>query len=516
MADKKSIAPCTYWNKEGYDQLIADMKTAYNQYMEWWNEKLNTREVNLAIDFMDVDGKLAGGKQKYKEAVAKLNNLIRALELYGEEYEQMVQKNESEVEALGGVESLYATFGTLTAAGMSDIYNNSVALYYSEQYSFSEYFNDLPSFQDSLRWKTIETMTGFSYLSDYKKYIVSYFGGDMDRYYEEMLENSLYGLMKGIPGYQELDAESFQLVDWDSFGIEGLGELMEELEFHLKLESGLLSDDQLTVMLGKLREKLQTIEGGERIFQIFGSRLYKFDEFFGKISSEVGYITDVAEGVDFVMNLFYHSLSNHTQQVEWLDTMAESLELAGYSGTMVTAKIAEIKELYLDEEAYFYDQVLDAAFEKAEGEILGLINHVPHVGTVVSAMDTTFDFVSHTATDVAGDEIAAMEALWGMQAYNNNLVNAYEHHIDMIKSGIASAEDVERADKLFEILRVSKMQEYEHMMTIAEGSSWYDELAKKYEELKNMDPNFLKIQQSGVDVTYASAGGGGGGGGGRF
>ncbi len=512
MADKNSIAPCTYWNKEGYDQLIADMKTAYNQYMDWWNEKLNTWEVNSAIDFMDVGGKLSSGKQKYKEAMAKLNNLIRALELYGEEYEQMVQKNESEVEALGGVESLYATFGTLTAAGMSDIYNNSVALYYGNQYSFSEYFNDLPSFQGSLRWQTIETMTGISYFSDYKKYIVSYLGGDMDKYYEKMLENSLYGLMKGIPGYQELDAESVQIIDWESLGGEELEKLMDKLKRILNGASGTFTEEELTDVLAEIRKVLGKIDGGEELFQIFGSKIYKFDEFLEDLSSGIGFAGDLSEGVDFFMNLLYHSLSNHTQQIEWLDTMAESLELAGFSDTMITNKIAEIKELYLDEEKYYFDQILDAGYDKIEGEILDLINHVPGIEKVMYSMDTVFGFVGNTATDVAGDEIAAMEALWGMQTYNQNLVYAYEHHIDMIKSGIATAEDVERADKLFEILRVSKMQEYEHMMTIAEGSSWYDELKVKYDELKAMDPDILKIQQSGV--TYASVGGGGGGGGG--
>ncbi len=516
MSDKKSIAPCTYWNKEGYDQLIADMKTAYNQYMDWWNNELNTAWVNSAIDYKDIDGKMASGKQKYKEAVSKLNNLIRALELYGEEYEQMVSKNESEVEALGGVESLYATFGTLTAAGMSDIYNNSVALYYGNQYSFSEYFNDLPSFQDSLRWKTIETMTGFSYFSDYKKYIVSYLGGDMDKYYEKMLENSLYGLMKGIPGYQELDAESVQIIDWDSLGIEGLGDLMDKLKRILNGASGTFTEEELTEVLAEIRKVLSKIDGGEELFQFFGSKIFKFDELLGNISTGVGFAGDLAEGVDFFMNLFYHGLSNHTQQIEWLDTMAESLELAGYSGTMVTAKIAEIKELYLDKEKYYFDQILDAGYDKIEGGLLDLVNHIPGIEKVAYTVDTVFEFVGNTATDVAEDEIAAMEALWGMQAYNNNLVDAYEHHIDMIKSGIATAEDVERADKLFEILRVSKMQEYENMMTIAEGSSWYDELKVKYDELKAMDPDILKIQQSGVTYAYVGGGGGGGGGSGRF
>ena len=111
----------------------------------------------------------------------------------------------------------------------------------------------------------------------------------------------------------------------------------------------------------------------------------------------------------------------------------------------------------------------------------GLSKLVP----AVKGVDFGLRVISEGANVLFGDEAKAYEGLGGLMQYDRVLTVSYENYVRMMEDGVATAADMEQADRVFELLRATKAKEYEHMMSLCEGKDegLFQQYYKKYYQL---------------------------------
>ena len=76
--------------------------------------------------------------------------------------------------------------------------------------------------------------------------------------------------------------------------------------------------------------------------------------------------------------------------------------------------------------------------------------------------------VSAAAKVQNADEISAIKGLGGLYQFDHVLTSTYENYAQMMNAGIATQADMEEAERIFTLLKQTKIQEYEHMLSLCE------------------------------------------------
>ena len=150
--------------------------------------------------------------------------------------------------------------------------------------------------------------------------------------------------------------------------------------------------------------------------------------------------------------------------------------------------------------SYFLDEVkekfYDEGFDKASDF---LIEKIPGL------KDVTFvaDLYSAAAKVAWGEETGAMNTLMGLYQYDEALTRTFENYTSLMEQGVATAEDVKRANDLYDILVITKKQEYENILKIVkdEKSEWFIMATEKLEELNNLPTKFDMTAKEAFRMT---------------
>ncbi len=501
------------WDEETAIKNRNAVNAAYEAHREWYNVIRNKVYYNILDDWLN-DSIMNCIYEMYSNTTSDMLNLREALTSYIREYNGMLDENQAQMDNVNTENDVYGSLGGLIAADIAYTtmgYNTSAAYqFYNTGMSFSEDYNDLYNFLSSDEYEWAEGAFAFSELSNYLEHYTHFLTGTQDELANEYLENSLESVLSDLPGYEEIDAENFHLVDWgaleEKLGTTGLEDAIKALIKAInvlnddkQLGTGeSMSDELINEAIDALSQALSGVEGGSELVDSFIDMI-SGAQFFTEIAGELASTgLKFASNAEFVTNLFYHLLSNHSMQVEYLNSVAESLELYGATSGSLYSKIEEMKRLYADNEAYFIDELGDKICSDLKSDLLGTLNKLPVIGTV----SVVYDLTGSAANMVAGDQISAVEDIMGLQQFSMALTNSFEHYMELVDAGVADAEDIKAADNLFEVLRVTKMKEYSAIMDIAPADSeWFDIASKKYDELEEMK----------FSVANSSTSGGGGG-----
>jgi len=293
----------------------------------------------------------------------------------------------------------------------------------------------------------------------------------------------------------------YELIDWDALGekvgIQGLGNLMKMFIKAMKTideANGEIDPD--------------AYEGFVDAFEEMRYQFYKMPwlaTFFENLISGmagVNYVAenskgfvkglstamDVQEYLEFGTKMIFHMISNHSLQVGYLESFRESLEVSGFTNGVVIEKIEELERLYSDNMEYFTAKLCDNMYDWSFGEAMKLVTEIPGLKEVSVGMD----LISGAAKIAWGKETGAMNTLMGLYQYDEVLTRTFENYTALMEQGIATAEDVERANDLYDILLITKKQEYENILKIVDDkkSEWYILATKKLEELNSLPTEF--------------------------
>ena len=136
----------------------------------------------------------------------------------------------------------------------------------------------------------------------------------------------------------------------------------------------------------------------------------------------------------------------------------------------MTDKIRELKETYQsDVLSYALDQVGDLVVDEVKNTAIGEIikkagKEFPGIKGVLWGVD----WVSAAAKVQNADEISAIKGLGGLYQFDHVLTSTYENYAQMMNAGIATQADMEEAERIFTLLKQTKIKEYEHMLSLCE------------------------------------------------
>ena len=461
----------------------------------------------------DPDGQIAEQIARFGAATARLNELCTAMDAYWNEYNGMLESSQGTMDAVEVSGEVYGSFEGLvagSAAAISTAYAASTAYQFHQSgFDFNTDFNDVEAFMNSTNYEFFEGAQGLSEIGSWQSHLVDVLlngDGNATDHSSQLMEAALVSSLEQAPGY----APDTDKIDWEWLGKQigkpGLGKDIETfLNFYTKIEGAVdydkLSEDftNLLAQAGGSNEELAALfQGFEKIDGITG--------FFEK-AIEAGF--SVGDAVETLLEMYYHVIANHVQQVQYLDSIDEALAMGGYNNTStLRGRLQEIRETLASEESYFLDifyekaeDVLQNALGDAVGEGANVIGQliveqvcsdIPNISYIASELNVTkyaeviLDGVS-LAVDIAGkDQIAAVETIQGLQMYTEPLLKSFDRYMEMIDAGVANTEDITNAENLFQLIRSSKMKEYEAMLTLQSHGETAEVLREKYALLERM------------------------------
>ena len=483
-------------------------------------------DLQYMMNYYDGLGVVQAGVARFRDAQRRLIDLSDAMDAYLKEWDQAQEDAKSQFGTIDGETETY------NGPVFADIYQSALETEpdyeLSQAYSFAQSgksfsvdYNDLGAFIWTSNYgKTARIKWGDTQLSNKENYLewITNGLGIGDGNYELMenaLTSSLESMLKQLPGYEGVDVD-YETLDWgaigDEIGVPGLGnamklflkimktvsdaelkgtpisqEVFEWIEELKKVADQLQYDCYETPWVAKMVDFL--VEGVEKTCNMANAVGEHGAEFAGGLAAAGKTAMSGVEFMEFASKMVYHMCSNHTVQVEYLESFRESLEVSGFTSGVVIEKIEELEHLYSDKMAYFLDEVKEKLYDEGFGKATDFV-----VKTIPGLKDVTFamDMYSAVAKVAWGEETGAMNTLMGLYQYDEVLTRTFENYTSLMEQGVATAKDVARANDLYDILLITKKQEYENILKIVkdEKSEWFIMATKKLEELNDLPTKF--------------------------
>lgn len=464
---------------------------------------------NLYLDrdaYLQAQKTIQGVDQSLSNTYTMLNNLdFRILRDEYDYYDELSQAMTKFVIVKRRIGSLYDAMGDYLAA-WDDAQDSArrragnvqvVTDRYSDQIFWNLYTDRIiegpKKYEDSLAWKYATTseksfseqysdFSNFRYKSGYwpelalwardigswRKSTVK--GLDGDLYYEPLLDASLEGMLKGLPGYAELDTVNTDAIDWDALGkkfnIPGLKALVKKMSGYASKAGAAMGQEDFADILDGLDEianQCADNPGVSNAIQAIADSLRLIDpkalEGSGKFT---GQLLKVQEYMEFTLKMVLHCLSDHSQQVEYLQNATEALLAAGYDKDGLVSNLSYMQALYEDKASYVWQKCYDKMMTLGVDMADGAVGKLP----VVKWVDLGYGTVGTVANILANDKLKAANSMMGIMQYEGALADSFNRYTSLIRAGVATQEDITRADQIFQMLCTSKITGYQNMMTI--------------------------------------------------
>lgn len=514
-----------YLDKEQYEKNQGFL-TAATQYFSDCNVRMLGSADNYCLQKMmnhyDKSGSVCAGVDRFKDATRRLTDLRDAMAAYLEEWEQAQESAKSQFGSIEGEGDLYSgpSFADLYQSALASGPNYELSRAYQFVLSgitFSSDYNDLGSFIWSSDYgKKVRFQWGLTQLSNKENYWDYFMNGNNGGGYEllnDALTASLESMLLELPGYEGMDAE-FTVMDWNKIGQEmGIPQLGNWMKLVMKVLSALKNaeiegidvDPECYEELARfmndwdyqmcdvpwfssfVENTVYALAGLSATGNDILKNVSKFADGLGQAGKMV---MNVQEFSEFTTKMLFHMCSSHELQVSYLNTLRESLEVSGFTHGEVISKIEQLEAMYSDQMVYFTEKLYAKAYDQAFGAITGAVSEIPGLKEAVMALDLT----SAASKVACGKNVSAMTKLAGLYQYDEVITRTFENYTSLMEQGLATELDVQRANDLFDMLVITKKQEYQSILTIVddEKSEWFILATKKLEELDNLTLGDLK------------------------
>jgi len=187
------------------------------------------------------------------------------------------------------------------------------------------------------------------------------------------------------------------------------------------------------------------------------------------------------EGVEVIEIL----VSDYASTIETLELMKQGLEVTGGNPLIIQ---------YVDEMIYDYnhkfgmlvDKALEIAIDEGVDSGFQLVSTVT-TGGLLSVAEMSHDIIwNYMDLTEKGDVLAQ---LYASSKYSNDVVCAYEHYADILRTGKYTEEDYVMCKTMFELSKELKIQEYENIKTFSTKDS-YEYIDEQISTLYSLQLNF--------------------------
>lgn len=452
-----------------------------------------TRNGQIIADLLKYDrnGKLADFISGVKNLEGRVKALAEGLDDYEALVEEYLASGQIMMSGLDGVSYQMPLFSNIVIAPFSDSYPK----YSSYQFmrsgkTFSDDYNDLYSFintdvyQKHHMWET-----NLSMMADWDKLLIG-IGctvlndtSGFDYYTDELLKTAMTALLDGLPNADSVvgGAKINNIL-----GIKNSDKWLKEF-FTLFKTFGTSKEGATIKEFLKTDEYKEWLseagENGEFVDEIIKEFAKEMDakglvQTVGKVGGDV---LDALEWADVLYNIIGHSLADYSVQIGYLDTLKNSLLESGFAYGPVQKLIDELRVEYDDSVTYAIRSIVKKGVEDMEKGVIGsVVGQIP----VLREANKMLKIGTTTVKAIYADTLSADKTLMGLQQFDLSLTRSYEHHLQMVKDGVANESDMEELDRLFQLIVTTKKKEYECMMTLSKGSNLYSEYETKLKELE--------------------------------
>ena len=433
-------------------------------------DTLNKKDiVNLAGE-LDSQGMLAAARKAAVNAVGWAQHLQADIKATIADYVELNEKGKNSLLFQDGRFS-YGSFAAMTGlASVIGYESYQIYQFESSGKSMISDYNDVYSFRNTWVYKSGQQSASISQWSNYEMMLEA-LGlplNAIEEYNEGLLESAMGSILGSLPDLRS--AENFETFDQleKYLGIENLDKWIGSLKKLLstyaqsaKTFDEIKLDKNFKKLMGELPEDLQKMLG-EAIGSVYTAQIA------GDTISE---LTDKIERLDMYIDVVMHCFNDYSVQVSYLDGLENALAAAGFPESAVTDKIRELKETYQsDVLSYALDQVGDLVVDEVKNTAIGEIikkagKEFPGIKGVLWGVDG----VSAVSKVQNADEISAVKGLGGLYQFDQVLTSTYENYAQMMNAGIATQADMEEAERIFTLLKQTKIKEYEHMLSLCEN-----------------------------------------------
>lgn len=470
----------------------------------------------------DISGSVCAGVSRFKDATRRLADLRDAMDAYLKEWEQAQESAKSQFGNIDGEGDLYSgpSFADIYQSELANGPNYDLSRAYQFALSgitFSAAYNDLGSFiWNSDYGKKVRFQWGLTQLSNKENYWNYFMNGNNGDGYEllnDALTASLESMLLELPGYEGMDAE-FTVMDWNKIGQEmGIPQLGNWMKLVMKVLSAVKNAEIQGIDVDpECYEELARFMNDwdyqmcdvpwfksfveNTVYALAGMSVTGNDilKNVSKLADGLGQagkmVMNVQEFSEFTTKMLFHMCSSHELQVSYLNTLRESLEASGFTHGEVFDKIEQLEAMYSDKMVYFTEKLYAKVYDQAFGSITGAVSEIPGLKEAVLALDLT----SGVAKVAWGKDVSAMTKLVGLYQYDEVMTRTFENYTSLMEQGLATEMDVQRANDLFDMLVITKKQEYKNILEIVddEKSEWFILATQKLEELNHLTLGDLK------------------------
>lgn len=490
-----------YMDPNGYAQIQKLLDKANETYAKVYHA-MNKAHIRNLESIIDTNGLIEEYRQKVIKNKKRLMNLQAEMKAYLKEYEAAQSKVNFSDSYLD--DHVYGTFGTLATTAAIDYTAYKTYQFAQSGKSFATDYNDAYSFMYSDIYQDMYNQISISEWSNYELYldaILPINTGAIDNYTNTMLETALASLLESIPGTEpDLTADGL----WDQFSdLTGI----EAVDKWLSLLKSVLSEcaaNQVPFDVAKNMDTVKAVldmfapeERGlflEQLANVYNTTL---------ITEGISTVSDAFEILDVCVDSLVHCYNSYAAQVSYLDSMQTALLNAGFAHGPVHDKIDELRKHYEDEFSYALDKATDYVVKQGKGAVKkAVIKKATEYIPIVKDVDFGLKVVDTAGDIIYADEISAFKTLGGLTQYDSALTTAYEQYIDMMEAGVATAADMREADRIYTILRSTKVKEYESILSLCEGrdQNLFNNYNQKYYELTGKYYNNIPVPGSSGNI----------------
>lgn len=253
--------------------------------------------------------------------------------------------------------------------------------------------------------------------------------------------------------------------------------------------------DQIYNTRGRKRYKLDEEEGNPKVIMLRelidslpNNRAKQLNAFFS-VFKDVGELAKKGEkGWSIIMRLF----ADYSTQLDYLDAIEKSFARTGSISNSMQNDIDSLRGQY---NSIVYEYLSKRAKEEVKAlegvAVTRLCGEFPGLGMAVGVLKASSSVVG----DIYKTEIGAAYSLYGSVQYEKALTNNYNRYVDLIQNNLATENEIQEAERLYQVIKATKISEYKNMITlekwkIKEGQGSEEtvkQLENRLDDLENLD-----------------------------
>lgn len=440
------------------------------------------------IDKLDKNGQLADCRKSVARCLSKAQEMWDNLDIYLADYQCIQNEGTSALTQEQLNEYRSGKFWDLTGVGAAITGYMSYQFRFQADKSFAEDYNDLYQFKNGKIFAKATFLAGLGELSNYELWF-----SDKD-FQEDLIKGALQSMIQGMPDFTQENRLSDGVLKniGKKLGVKDLDKWYTQVKNAIAVHAAnnesveeLLKDPDFRIILDSMSGEEQ-----EMYLEML-DKVYKRAQ---TVTDTAGDIADVIKFVDKGLEVVEYCMTDYSQQVVYLDTMRDALLAAGYESPAVMAQIEKLRVNYTKDYLNHMDQVIDEVTDFAADKGVDMVKkQITKSIPLLKDVDLGLTILDNAADLAFADQQSAYKDLSGYAFMDYTLTQSYERYVDLMEYGVATQEDMEEADRIFQMLHSLKLQEYDQMRNLCQGKDekLYELYNRKYEELKSFEEQYM-------------------------